>query len=340
LLSGFAFGTFSVAATGARFVGIVVNDRVIPLSAFQEPARKLGVELKGAGTLQEWLQDWDRNLTGLLSLLDEEEGLGPGCASSQALDVSSLQVHAPLEPRQILCSGANYRKHVIDLVVAGGGGPENEHLSPEERRALAEQLMDERARRGTPYLFPKLPSSVTGPFDSIILPGDVRQPDWELELAVVLGRPARRVARSEALRYVAGYTIANDITARDHVFRRDVTAMGTDWLASKSRPTFTPLGPHLVPARFVENPQALQITLKVNGQPMQNESTADMIFDVARLVEFASGLVQLWPGDVILTGSPAGNGAHYGRYLQPGDVVESAITHLGAQRNVCVAEGS
>ncbi len=199
--------------------------------------------------------------------------------------------------------------------------------------------MDDRAAKGSPYIFQKSVAAVTGPNDPILIPASVKEPDWELELAVVIGRRARNVRRDQALQHVAGYTIANDITARDRVFRRDeLKNLGTDWTAAKSAPTFLPLGPYLVPAAFVPDPQRLQITLSLNGQVMQDESTADMIFDVARQIEFLSSLVELRPGDVICTGSPSGNGTHHGRLLRPGDVVESTITGLGSQRNPVAAE--
>lgn len=114
--------------------------------------------------------------------------------------------------------------------------------------------------------------------------------------------------------------------------------MGADWIAAKGSPSYLPVGPFLVPAAFVPDPLNLQITLKLNGQVMQNESTADMIFGVARIIEFLSAHVQLWPGDLIATGSPAGNGTHYNRFLKPGDIMEGSITGLGTQRNQCVAE--
>ena len=114
--------------------------------------------------------------------------------------------------------------------------------------------------------------------------------------------------------------------------------MGADWISAKGAPSYLPTGPYLVPSSFVTDPQNLQITLRLNGQAMQNESTADMIFDVARIIEYLSTYVQLWPGDLIATGSPAGNGAHYNRFLKPGDVMEGSITGLGTQRNECVAE--
>jgi 2-keto-4-pentenoate hydratase/2-oxohepta-3-ene-1,7-dioic acid hydratase in catechol pathway len=142
------------------------------------------------------------------------------------------------------------------------------------------------------------------------------------------------------MNYVAGYTIVNDLTTREKVSRKegDMREMGMDWVACKSSPTYLPMGPYLVPAAFIPNPQRLRVTLKLNGETMQNESTEDMIFDVARLIEAASASTLLQPGDLICTGSPAGNGVHHGRFLRPGDVMEGSITGLGTQRNTCVAE--
>jgi 2-keto-4-pentenoate hydratase/2-oxohepta-3-ene-1,7-dioic acid hydratase in catechol pathway len=251
---------------------------------------------------------------------------------------TQLRVLPPVYlPRQIFCSGANYKKHVVDIIVAQGG-PHLEGKSIEERRAWGQAKMDIRAESGKPFVFTKLPSSIIGPFDTVVLPPETKQPDWELELGVIIGKPARRVSRENALEYVAGYTIVNDITSRDLVYRPDIPEMGMDWLSCKSSPSFLPMGPYLVPAAFVGNPQDLWINLKLNGQTMQDESTADMIFGVARILEFISSYVQLLPGDLICTGSPAGNGMHYKRFLGQGDVLEGSITGLGMQRNGCEVE--
>jgi 2-keto-4-pentenoate hydratase/2-oxohepta-3-ene-1,7-dioic acid hydratase in catechol pathway len=169
-----------------------------------------------------------------------------------------------------------------------------------------------------------------------VLPRTGTQHDWELELAVVIGTPARHVAPRDALRHVAGYTICNDITTRDLVYRDDLKKIGTDWLAAKNAPTFTPTGPFLVPAHYAADPGDLRITLRHNGVTRQDESTSDMIFDVATLISYTSSLVSLAPGDLLMTGSPAGNGAHWGVYLRHGDVIDSEITGLGHQRNACV----
>jgi 2-keto-4-pentenoate hydratase/2-oxohepta-3-ene-1,7-dioic acid hydratase in catechol pathway len=185
-----------------------------------------------------------------------------------------------------------------------------------------------------------------GPRDEVVLPASGEH-DWELELGVVVGRTAWHVSRSEALQYLAGFVTCNDLTTRDLVTRAEPGALGADWFRAKNAPTFFPTGPWLVPAWFVPDPSALRIILRHNGDTMQDESTADMIYDVPRLVEFASATVPLQPGDLILTGSPAGNGVHWGRRLVPGDLLEGEIRGpgleggpgFGTQRNRCVAAG-
>jgi 2-keto-4-pentenoate hydratase/2-oxohepta-3-ene-1,7-dioic acid hydratase in catechol pathway len=281
-------------------------------------------------TIRRLLGGWADALPRLRELAADED------RDRRLLD--GLRVHAPVEPRQVFQSGANYRQHVIDLHVAhrapGDDRPE------EERRAEAAEIMDRRAAEDLPYVFIGLPSAITGPYDDVILPAWAKQPDWELELAAVIGRPAHRVTAGEALDCVAGYTIANDLTDRATVFRRDMPQIGTDWLRSKNAPGFTPLGPWIVPAESVSDPGDLRVTLKLNGETMQDESTKDMIFDVARMVAYASQTARLLPGDLVLTGSPAGNGMHWGRLLRDGDVMEGSVTGLGVQRTRCVAEPS
>jgi 2-keto-4-pentenoate hydratase/2-oxohepta-3-ene-1,7-dioic acid hydratase in catechol pathway len=181
---------------------------------------------------------------------------------------------------------------------------------------------------------------MVGAHDDVVLPLDSHQHDWELELAAVIGKPARRVPRHQALDVVAGYTICNDLTVRDALIRPDTRELGLDWLAGKNPPTFLPTGPLLMPAAHVGDPMSLRVTMRVNGRTMQDETTADMLFDVAELIEHISTVAELRPGDIVLTGSPAGNGAYHGVFLQPGDVMEGEITGLGRQRNRCVAEAA
>lgn len=330
----FHLGTFS-AGGGPAFAGVVIEGQVIAAAALAPLCARLGYELRQPEQVLGLLEDWPRNFTALAAAV---EAIRNGQATGLPfIAESQLQVLPPVLPRQIFCSGANYKKHVVDLIVAQGG-PHLEGKTPEERRVWGVQRMDERAQRGKPFVFTKLPSSIIGPFDPITLPPEIQQADWELELGVIMGRPARRVPRAAALEYVAGYVVVNDITARELVYRPDIPEMGMDWLISKSAPGFLPVGPYLTPAAFVPDPQNLTVTLKLNGQVMQHESTADMIFGVAHLIEYISAYVQLWPGDLICTGSPAGNGMHYNRFLREGDVLEGSIDGLGTQRNRCQLE--
>ena len=341
----FLLGMFSSA--GCRpFPGIVVDDRVVALHAIAAGVDGAALALSRSASLLDVLDCWDQYV-GMLNAAAIGSTERNSVFHLHSTALGGLQVHAPLpEPRTIYCSGANYKKHVVDLIVAHQEQPEAKDMSPEQKRDWGMKLMDQRAATGTPFIFIKPQSSVVGPAAPIVVPRDARKPDWELELAVVIGRRARRVARERALDYVAGYTIVNDITVREKVFRRkaDSPELGMDFTVSKGAPSFLPMGPYLVPAAFVPDPQQLRLKLRLNGRVMQDESTSDMIFTVAHLIEYLSASVELRPGDVICTGSPAGNGMHYGRFIEDGDLLESDIAsaslHFGTQRNPCTAETS
>ena len=212
-----------------------------------------------------------------------------------------------------------------------------ETRTDDELHAAAEDVVRRQAEAGLPFVFSVQPSALCGAGDDVVLWGPGYEHDWELELTVVIGRRARDVSASEAMDHVAGYTIANDISTRD-VMHRPGFPM-TDFLMTKGRPTFKPTGPYIVPREFVPDPTALRITLSVNGEVMQDEGVDDIIYSIDRLVSYASTVTELWPGDLLLTGSPAGNAGHHGnRWLRPGDVMEGSITGLGVQRSRCVAD--
>jgi 2,4-didehydro-3-deoxy-L-rhamnonate hydrolase len=329
----FALGTFSVAGSPA-FPGLVIDERMLALRALVPVCRRLGVDLRQPESLLTLLEEWPHNESALHRAVAHLAG-APFAAVSVPLSLA--KIHAPLEqPRQIFCSGANYRRHVIDLIVDQARDPAVTGMSRDERLAYAVKLMDERAASGAPYIFSRTWSSIAGPFDPIELPANVEQPDWELELAVIIGKPAFHVSRAAAYEYIAGYTICNDVTNRELVHRPDLKALGSDWVMGKNLPGYMPMGPYLIPSVFVPAPQDVRITLKLNGDVMQDESTADMIFGIPRLIEYLTSRVRLAPGDLLLTGSPSGNGSHFGRYLRAGDVMEGSIAGLGTQRNLCV----
>jgi 2,4-didehydro-3-deoxy-L-rhamnonate hydrolase len=310
----FGLGTFR-SGDGEAFAGAVVEDRVINLRP----------EFGERVTVLSLLEDWERSLPLLEAVRERADG-------APLATVTPLPPIYP--PGAYLLASANYRRHVIEMRVANAV---REGRDRGEAEAEATRTMDERAADGIPMVFVGWPGAAAGARDDVIIPGDggIRH-DWELELAVVIGRFARCVAQAEAMQYVAGYTILNDVSTRDRMHRSDLRQ--TDFVSTKMRPGFKPIGPWITPARFVEDPHKLRMTLKVNGETMQDESTADMIFRIPRLIEYASGMTDLRPGDILATGSPAGNAGHHGgRWLQPGDVIESEIEGLGTQRNRCVA---
>jgi 2-keto-4-pentenoate hydratase/2-oxohepta-3-ene-1,7-dioic acid hydratase in catechol pathway len=289
------------------------RERVIPLSAvmsFRQPQSQ---------SLLSLFDQWDSHFQALAIAC---ESLTPELKDA-SLDITELHAHAPFVPRQIFCTIANYRSHILEVITDAGGSVEN--------------LFEDRLR-GSPYACFKLPSTVIGPTDPLQIPRHVQRLDWELELGVVMGKHARRVSREEAMTYVAGYVMTNDITARDQVRRTDVPNMGTDWLQSKNAPGFLPLGPYFVPAAFIPDPYHLRLNLSLNDRHMQDGVVSDMLFDIATQIEYISQHAQLLPGDVICTGTPAGCGMHYKRFLQPGDVMHASIPGLGTQHTACVAE--
>lgn len=187
-----------------------------------------------------------------------------------------------------------------------------------------------------PILFSKASTTLAGPFDPVVLPKGAQKADWEVELGVVIGRDAFEVAEADALDHVAGYCVVNDLSERAYQMDR-----GGQWIKGKSLPGFGPIGPWLVTADEVPDPQALALTLDLNGQRMQEGGTDDMIFSVARIISHLSQFMRLVPGDIIATGTPAGVGMGMKpqRFLRPGDMMELEVAGLGRQCQTVVAGG-
>ena len=186
-----------------------------------------------------------------------------------------------------------------------------------------------------PIIFLKATSAISGPDDPILIPRGSEKTDWEVELAIVIGKPGKFIAEAQALSHIAGYCVANDVSERSFQTERS-----GQWTKGKSCDSFGPIGPWLVTADEVPDPQNLPMWLKVNGETMQNGSTATMVYGAVFLVSYLSQFFTLLPGDVISTGTPPGVGMGFKppRYLKPGDVVELGIDGLGSQRQVCVAD--
>ncbi len=178
-----------------------------------------------------------------------------------------------------------------------------------------------------PVVFSKHPGSLAGPNDPLPFPQGTAKLDWEVELAAVIGRPTWQVAEDQALSHVAGYMVANDISARDWQMDR-----GGQWIKGKSAPGFCPLGPWLATADEIADPQGLALWCDVDGIRMQDGTTADMVFGVKTLIAYLSRFMALMPGDVVLTGTPAGVGLGRGRFLETGSWVACGVAGLGRQR--------
>jgi 2-keto-4-pentenoate hydratase/2-oxohepta-3-ene-1,7-dioic acid hydratase in catechol pathway len=216
---------------------------------------------------------------------------------------ASARLHAPIaDPGKFICIGLNYSDHAA----------ETGNAIPKE-----------------PPIFAKWPNAIIDPGEPILRPRGSQALDWEVELGVVIGRPARHVPREQALDYVWGYTIINDASARDFQM------LTSQWMAGKIFETAAPLGPYIADRAEVPDPHALSLKTFVNGKQMQNGNTKTFIFDVRYLVSYLSGLMTLMPGDLIATGTPPGVGLGMKPpvYLNPGDVVRMEITGLGTLEN-------
>ena len=259
-------------------------------------------------TLLEVLADWNRWLPEIHNVVP---------ASLEA--VPDATIIAPLTyPRAVLCVGANYYGHAEEMQTA--------RPSPEAE----------------PFFFLKPPATtIVGPGVDVAIHVDGRsRVDWEAELGVVIGKRASMIEESRAAECIAGYVVANDISDRGLMRKPDAVfpVFEWDWVSHKGQDGFCPIGPGLVPAAVVGDPQNLRIVLDVNGVVKQDSSTADMVINVHRLIAHASRLITLQPGDVILTGTPAGVGMPHNEYLQPGDTVTAGIEHVGILRNHIVAK--
>jgi 2-keto-4-pentenoate hydratase/2-oxohepta-3-ene-1,7-dioic acid hydratase in catechol pathway len=225
-------------------------------------------------------------------------------------DPGACRLHAPVpDPQKIICIGLNYRDHAEE-----SGMP----VPPE------------------PVLFSKYPSALIGHGAPIVLPSVSNEVDYEAELVVVVGRGGRFIPVDKAMEHVGGYAVGHDVSARDWQLNKP----GKQWMAGKTFDTFAPIGPELVTADEVPDPQKLGIRLRLNGQTMQNSNTNQLIFSVDQLIAYLSGIVTLEPGDLIFTGTPPGVGMARKPqvWLKPGDVVEVEIDGLGVLRNPVVAE--
>jgi 2,4-diketo-3-deoxy-L-fuconate hydrolase len=297
---------------GIPRAGLLVDRKNVVDLELALKAKKGEKEPSSTLTSLSLLEDWESFLPKLRRIA--QESIESGAAFVGRL--SEIRLAAPiLYPSNIFCAAANYVSHSKEM----GDRP----------------LPDKSQSR--PFFFSKLPrQTVIGPGESILIPYPEAKVDWEAEIAVVIGRTCRKVAASEAMKYVAGFVIMNDVSDRARNFRQD-WQFKFDWLGGKSFDTSAPMGPWITPAEFIPDPHDLAIQLWVNDELMQNSSSRDMYFTIPEQIEYLSQLMTLFPGDVISTGTPDGVGHPRGMYLKPGDTVTINIQGLGSIRNPVIA---
>ncbi|HEY7972834.1 MAG TPA: fumarylacetoacetate hydrolase family protein [Xanthobacteraceae bacterium] len=302
-MAGYKLATYE-SAQGPR-AGAVINDLVYDVAA-------LTGEPKYASVL-DVLADWDT----AHKLLDAASKAPKG----DGKPVKQTKLLAPVHwPGTIYCAGANYQDHAEEMWKAAGQPPQPD---PHELGLK-------------PWFFIKAARSVTDPDAKVSISNYSKKMDWEAELAVVIGRKARDLTLENALSCVAGYTVGNDLSARDLGFRPQLpesSPFRADWIRHKSFDGSCPLGPWITPAAYVSNPSKLAIKLWVNDTLKQNSNSGNMIFTIAEQISHLSTGITLYPGDVIMTGTPAGVGAGRGEFLKAGDVVKVEIAEIGSLTN-------
>ena len=288
--------------------GVVVEEEVFDVA---------GLTGRSAyATMLDVLNDWE----AAQALLDKAAAKAKQ-GKIKGIPLGQAKLLAPvLYPSAIFCAGANYVDHMREMAAI-------QKIDPEP---------DPRSMGLKPWHFIKTPRTVVETQSTIPLPAYSKMVDWEAELAVVIGRPAKNVPADKALDYVAGYTVANDLSARDFVTRPQIPATSPfkyDWVSQKNFDGACPIGPWIVPAGEIPNPQNLGIKLWVNDVLKQDSHTSKMIFSVADQVAYLSTRITLHPGDLILTGTPSGVGLARQEFLKSGDVVRVWIEGIGTLSN-------
>ena len=254
-----------------------------------------------------FIDDYDENFFYKIGIKKLRNWLNKNKEKCPIID-NNIRIGPPISrPSKIVCVGLNYAKHAAESGM---------------------NIPDE------PVLFFKSSSAITGPYDPIIIPKNSSKTDWEVELAIVIGKRASYVSKEDALNYIAGYVLHNDVSEREFQIERS-----GQWVKGKSCDSFAPIGPFIATADEIENPNNLNLWLKVNGEEMQNSNTSDFIFNIEEVVSYISQFMTLIPGDIISTGTPfgVGLGLNPPKYLKEGDIVELGIEGLGISKQTCIA---
>lgn len=308
----FALATYK--SKGTLVPAIVVEGKLYDLKTAAKAAKTTGMKADWfAGGVEAIMRDWKAAGPALRKAGPAIVRLA-ATGKLKAVGAADKLAMAPYRPQRIFCAASNFIEHANEMITVLAAKSESK-----------------------PYMFLKLQNTVIGPRETVRKPAETQRLDWEVELAAVIGRRARRVSVARALDYVAGYSIVNDVSARDLNMRSDYP-FKFDWFQGKCHDTFAPFGPCIVPSWLIKDPQDLRMQLTVNGKSMQDDSTKNMIWTVREQIAYLSTIVTLEPGDVIATGTPAGVGMGRGIYLEDGDVMEATLENIGSMRNPVAAE--
>ena len=300
----------SALVSGQERIILHVRGKYIDLCTVLDDARlleALSLPREKPASLMQMMQHWTYWRAILSILIESWFDASEQTRQQSQLEAEDIRWLPPLMyPNKLICLGANYNDHNAEM----------DNVQPPK----------------FPYCFLKPPTTtLVGSGETVLLPEYAKMIDWEVELAVVIGQRVRHVRGEAAMASIAGYSILNDISARDWVPKEEHSYFGIDWVMAKDFDGSAPMGPFITPAEFVSNPQALTLTLTVNGQVKQHANTASMVFSIQEIIEHLTTIMTLEPGDVIATGTPSGVG--YGRkppeFLRPGDYVVAEIEELG-----------
>ena len=331
----FKLATFE--SNGAVGVGLVLGERILDISGASEHlvAEAQASSMALPNEMRALIEEYE-TVSPRLYQIANYFGENGTDGHAFAYDVGSVTIQAPIQyPWNVLAAAANYRAHAEGMSDAGGGDEEDE---PEEepsggrRRGGfdASRIADIVPERDAPVMFAKSPRScIIGPGEPYYIPPGRERIDWEGEMAIIIGKPTYLVSGEDAHDYVFGYSIMYDLSDRGGRTREVAMFPGPNWFDGKSTNRGAPFGPYIVPKEFLPNHENLRLVTKVNGEIMQDQTTADLIWNEANLIRYTSSILMLYPGDVIATGTPSGTGAERGEFLKAGDVVTIELEGVG-----------
>ena len=327
----FKLATFE--AGGDPAVGLVLGDQILELSgASDHLATEAGLDaMTLPGEMRALIEAYDTAAPRLYQIANYfQDGADAALPFVHAVD--GVTIVAPIKyPWNILAAAANYKAHAEGM--AGGGEDEEDDAEEGGRRRGGfdpSRIAEIDPARDAPVMFAKSPrSGIIGTGEPYYIPPGRERIDWEGEMAIIIGKPAYLVTAEEADDYVFGYSIMYDVSDRGGRTREVAMFPGPNWFDGKSTNRGAPFGPYIVPKEFVPDPANLRITTRVNGEVMQDQTTADLIWPAEHLIAYTTSILTLYPGDVIATGTPSGTGAERGEFLKAGDVVEIEIEGIG-----------